>query len=380
MGKKLFIFLAVIIILIIIFISLLLHKFFFKTSNLDYFLSLEIRKESFSGISLDGKQALFKENKGSFPKSTCKVYSKDIENKKVELLADLNFDCKFNDYLSKEGNYLFFDISNAVKNKITSFSKDIFVVNGLYKHSIYGYDIKNKKLFLIKEGVEAKDFNPGGGPLTGTDYRIIGLSPKDNNKILIEKSIYEVVYKKFEASENWGDVWLTTNEIWVLDLETNEEILILNETISSEIDYLDFRYHQTGLTRWSPDGEAIIYETGKLNSLSDKYSELEYNKENPSLNTQYIIYLEDLERKELKPENVKGDITSCGYYYNENLESYGSLLYLIPEYVIPFPDGKTYLSMTTSIHRFCPFPDCPPDHEDYILRTNEQFYCKPITN
>lgn len=328
----------------------------------------------FYGPTLDGKEILFSQRKGSIPNSRCEIYSKSLETNKTKLVIRLDFHCPPSAFLSKDRDYLFFEISNAIMDKIATEAYNYYNLVNSYKKSIYACDIKEKNLILLRKGLEKVDYASQGGIVTGTDYTLIGPSPTENNEILVIKETSDIVPKFVGGS--FVNVSKIENTVVVYALLSQQDILVFNESYNpASIDdegYPPYQY-QPSLTRWSPKGDAVILERGRIDSLAEKLDIISRGGvngigQNISQNIQYIIYLDKLELKELNPLSVQDDISNCGYYYNENLIYYQQLSEPT-EYVIFFPDGKTYL------RRYAEPSLGAPTEFDYMLKFSSSPYC-----
>ncbi len=321
----------------------------------------------FYGPTLDGEEILYSKRIGKLPKSKCEIYSKNINTEKVDLLAELDFHCPEKVVLSKDKDYLFFQISNAIMENIPTEKYNYYNLVWKYKRSIYSYNLKEKELKRIQKGVEKEDYTSSGGGITGINYLLIGPSPSENNKILILEENEYTVSRSFGggAPSNYG---YFNNTLFVYDTKTTKKIIISEEYEWSEYCFINCTdgpnsKYQYSLGRWSPKGDAVIFEEGIQDNLAEIIPE--------GGNKQYIVYLDNLEEKELKSENVRDDINICGYYYNENLQEYRSISGPIQNVVL-FPNGETYL------RKYAVSSLGTPTHYYYVLNMNEDLYCTPI--
>jgi hypothetical protein len=331
----------------------------------------------FYGPTLDGKEILFSKRKGTLPDTRCEIYSKSLETNQTNLVAKLDFHCPQKLVLSKDGDFLFFEISNAIIEKIPEEAYDYYNIVDRYKKSIYAYNLKEKKSILLKKGLEKEDYTSSGGGITGINYLLIGPSPSENNKVLILEENEYLISKSIGGGPHYNYGYFN-NTLLVYDTKTNQEITIFREYEWSPYCFVNctddpISKYQYPLTRWSPKGDAVIFEKGLLGSLAEKLDVFQrggvdvFGKDTPQ-NTQYVVYLDNLEQKELKSENFQEDINSCGYYYNGNLNSYQQLSEPV-EYVYFLPDGKTY------IRKYAVPSLGTPTEYYYVLKVSRNPYC-----
>lgn len=319
---------------------------------------------------LFGKNVFLSENAkiGKFPYYHCEIYLKDIKTEEERLVKRFNFDCGITDSeslaISKNKKYILFDTNQDTLNKRTSNL-------AVSEHSIYVYDIEADKFSLIKEGFYERIPDTG---YTKISYSYVRPSPTEDNKFLFtkRKSITLWYGEKDHNGIYENQTYEQILETWVYDLTTDEEILIYQENLTGESwTWPDERYHPY-LTRWSPKGDAIIYEVGVEGVMDYK------RPDGPRNNEQYIVYLTDLEVKELNPDNVVGDIDLCGYFYEGNLQPFYELVDKNWEKgrgnLVLFPDGKTYFKVRVCASEFCPGAE---NYPKYYLRESEEQYCTP---
>jgi hypothetical protein len=335
MNKKLIIFIIVLLIMVGATLSILIYLKISKP-----FLDIYLKEESFQGI-VDKNNVMFTKEGGNIEDGSCKVYLKNINNSEETFLANLE-DCHrvgvLDLYLSKDKKHISFKNGN----------------------SIFDYDIDNRKsslIYKIEENFERD---------SETRLNLIGFSPKEN-KILFDKVIYET--DSSMGDEGWKNTTQKV-EIYVYDTTTKnlskryENVFIAKFVTDSSTGSWDEGWtYASGWTRWTPDGEAIIFET-ELGGLPKK---------------QYIFYLDDLDVKELSPKNVRGNINTCGYWYNkgerepEFIEGYSFYVFR----TLLFPDGKTFLKRESIYQKGC-FMDCSPIRFKYYIKESESSYCIPL--
>jgi hypothetical protein len=156
----------------------------------------------------------------------------------------------------------------------------------------------------------------------------------------------------------------TSEVIFIYDLETDDYFIVkqnihninLSKTGADEWDLQQRERIKNMLRdlRWSPDGKAVIYEND---------------------NKQFIVYINDLEEKELLPNNVQGDINECGYWYKENLDKLEDLyldksLKNLDEITV-LNDGHTYHLRVDRTGHF------NKNIKNYIKKSKE-LLCKPV--
>ena len=305
------------------------------------FLDIYLKEESFQGIA-DEDNVMFTKEGGKIEDGSCEVYLKDINNQEEIFLAKLR-DCHtvgaLDLYLSKDKKHISFKNGN----------------------SIYDYNIDSGKSSLVYKTDEIAK----GNYASETRLNLIGFSPKEN-KILFDKVIYET--DSSMGDEGWKNTTQKV-EIYVYDIATKNlskiygDVFIAKFVTDSSTGNWDEGWAYSSWTRWTPEGEAIIFET-ELGGLPRK---------------QYIFYLDDLKVKELNPENVRGNINTCGYWYNkgerepEFMEGYSSYVFR----TLLFPNGKTFLERKSIYPKGC-FMDCSPIRFKYYIKETKQSYCEPL--
>lgn len=330
MKKGLLIFGILLAIIIVSILSVLIYIKFQKP-----FLDIYLKEGSFQGI-VDKNNVMFTKEGGNIEEGSCNVYLKNMNTLEETFLISLD-NCP-DLYLSKDKKHLSFENSGF----------------------IYDYNIDNGKSSLIYEAKEII------GRDSETRLNLIGFSPKEN-KILFDKVIYET--DSSMGDEGWKN---TTQKVEIFVYDTNtknlskiyENVFIAKFVTDSSTGSWDEGWtYVSGWTRWAPDGEAIIFET-ELGGLPKK---------------QYIFYLDDFDVKKLSPENVRGNINTCGYWYNkEEREPEFMEGYSFPVFkTLLFPDGKTFLKRESIYSKGC-FMDCSPIRFKYYIKEAEQSYCESL--
>ncbi|MBS3088908.1 hypothetical protein J4402_03980 [Candidatus Pacearchaeota archaeon] len=345
MGKKLIIIFFIILILVAIF-SVVFYSLITPGPLLEKpFLYINWQKgDSFQRITLDGENVLFTKREGITDKyndRSCQVYLKNINSEKEMLLTKLDY-CYIVSttglHLSKDKKFLFFETEESsfetyVNNKTGILARP--------EKNIYGYDLDNQEFFIVSKNIS----------------NLLGISSTED-KILFDRVRYtygEDIYKNQTQHV----------EIFIYDLETREEKKVFEEAFNTKIPvnnssgWDDGWGYNYGFTRWSPEGDAVIYEL-VLGGLPQK---------------QYIFYLDSLEVKELIPENVRGNINVCGYWYSKGevdptfIEGYSGVVFR--KHL--FSDGKTYLKRFDNQRVM----DSPLVWSKYYLKELEESYCNP---
>ncbi|MFH1585732.1 MAG: hypothetical protein ABIB79_03120 [archaeon] len=300
---------------------------------------------SIIGITLDGKDVLLSRQVDR--PSNCGLYLKEIQTKKETSLGNfISGGCGIEEIfsLSKNRKNLFIISDVPLTGDEISTSE----YNLKQDYSIYVQNIINDEITLIKEGLQERTTEDYDYYTTiTTSYSLIRPSPINDNEFLFTKE--ENIIK--DAVE--GKTYSYKVGSWFYNLDTQKEILVYEEELEGESwNWPESRY-QPLLTRWSPDGKAIIYEIGYLPRVGEGGSKYSSNYNNEA----YIFYLDNLNPLEFKPENVRDDINKCGYYYN-NMPKYSS------------PDGKTYIRSKSR----CIMDDCT---YYYYIEEGEP-YCQSI--
>jgi len=345
MKKGVAIFLIIILVLAVI--AILIYILYPKP-----FLDISLKEGSFQGI-VDKSNVMFTREDTKNEDRSCNIYLKNILSNKETLLTNFNYCPSYFDevnlYLSQDKKQIAF--ATDTKAFEWYINHKTLVTPG---RSIYNYNIHTKDytpIFNINK-VISDDY--------AYEYRLNleGFSPQEN-KILFDKTTANNTAQKVE--------------IYVYDLNTRNltniyENLFITKFITntSTGSWDEGAIYNPLFTRWSPNGEAIIFET-QLGGLPRK---------------QYIIYLDNLIVRELNSENVRGDINTCGYWYNsgksdeeflDEVHPYSSYLFRS----LLFPDGKTYLQRK-SIYQVGCFMDCSPIGFKFYIKKLDKTYCNPF--